>query len=198
MCSGPVLIWWMKSIIYTESAWELHIVQLWERLQNFETKEPISREWCKLLKKARTENPSATTMLAVAQWQMSFLWKDLNHKETTCWKHQSNVWQKQLRILSKNQSQENKISTSFWRCKIPTWLLERHITMPPVGEITLERMTDTRKPSKTLKPLKSKLPTKPYIFSTSFSMLCAESFRDKEITTLRKNYETGTFHASSL
>ena len=38
-------------------------------------------------------------------------------------------------------------------------LLKKHITMPPVGEITLERMTDTRKPSKTLKPLKSKLPT---------------------------------------
>ena len=75
---------------------------------------------------------------------------------------------------------------------------EKLITMPPVGEITLERMTDTRKPSKTPKPLKSKLPTRPYIFSTSFSMLCAESFRDKEITTLRKNYETGTFHASSL
>ena len=75
---------------------------------------------------------------------------------------------------------------------------EKLITMPPVGEITLERMTDTRKPSKTLKTLKSKLPTRPYIFSTSFSMLCAESFRDKEITTLRKNYETGTFHASSL
>ena len=69
---------------------------------------------------------------------------------------------------------------------------------PAVGEITLERMTDTRKPSKTPKPLKSKLPTRPYIFSTSFSMLCAESFRDKEITTLRKNYKTGTFHASSL
>ena len=34
--------------------------------------------------------------------------------------------------------------------------------MPPVGEITLERMTDTRKPSKTLKLLKSKLPTRPY------------------------------------
>ena len=75
---------------------------------------------------------------------------------------------------------------------------EKLITMPPVGEITLERMTDTRKPSKTLKPLKSKLPTRPYIFSTSFSILCAESFRDKEIITLRKNYETGTFHASSL
>ena len=75
---------------------------------------------------------------------------------------------------------------------------EKLITMPPVGEITLERMTDTRKPSKTQKPVKSKLPTRPYIFSISFSMLWAESFRDKEITTLRKNYETGTFHASSL
>ena len=39
---------------------------------------------------------------------------------------------------------------------------EKLITMPPVGEITLERMTDTRKPSKTLTPLKSKLPTRPY------------------------------------
>ena len=38
----------------------------------------------------------------------------------------------------------------------------KHITMPPVREITLERMTGTRKPSKTLKPLKSKLPTRPY------------------------------------
>ena len=35
---------------------------------------------------------------------------------------------------------------------------EKLITMPPAGEITLERMTDTRKPSKTLKPLKNKLP----------------------------------------
>ena len=41
-------------------------------------------------------------------------------------------------------------------------LLENHITMPPVGEITLERMTDTRKPPNTLKPLKNKLPTRPY------------------------------------
>ena len=39
---------------------------------------------------------------------------------------------------------------------------EKLITMPPVGEITLERMTDTRKPSKTLKQLKSKLPARPY------------------------------------
>ena len=34
---------------------------------------------------------------------------------------------------------------------------EKLITMPPVGEITLEGMTDVRKSSKTLKPLKSKL-----------------------------------------
>ena len=39
---------------------------------------------------------------------------------------------------------------------------EKLITRPPVGEITLERMTDTRKPPKTLNPLKSKLPTRPY------------------------------------
>ena len=38
---------------------------------------------------------------------------------------------------------------------------EKLTTMPPVGEITLGRMTDTRKPSKTLKPLTIKLPTRP-------------------------------------
>ena len=45
----------------------------------------------------------------------------------------------------------------------------------------LERMTDIRKPSKTLKPLKSKLPTRLYkiIFGTLFSMLWAESFRNR-------------------
>ena len=77
---------------------------------------------------------------------------------------------------------------------------EKLITMPPVGEITLERMTDTRKPSKTLKPLKRSFQQDHIniIFSTSFSILWAESFRDKEITTLRKNNETGTFDASSL
>ena len=34
--------------------------------------------------------------------------------------------------------------------------------MPPVGEFKLERMTDTKKPSKTLKPLQSKLPARAY------------------------------------
>ena len=73
---------------------------------------------------------------------------------------------------------------------------EKLITMSPVGEIILERMTDTRKPSKTLKPLRASFQQDHIniIFSTSFSMLWAESFRDKEITTLGKNYETGTFH----
>ena len=49
---------------------------------------------------------------------------------------------------------------------------EKLITMPPVGEITLERMTDTRKPSKTLKPLKSKLPTRPYQYYFQYIVQC--------------------------
>ena len=28
MCNGPVLMWWMKYMIYTESVWEPHIVLL--------------------------------------------------------------------------------------------------------------------------------------------------------------------------
>ena len=84
------------------------------------------------------------------------------------------------------------------KCMPLTWLLEKHSTMPAVGGITLERMPDTRKPPKTQKPVKSKLPTRPYIFSISFSMLWEESFRYKEITTLRKKNETGTFHEYSL
>ena len=60
-------------------------------------------------------------------------------------------------------------------------LLEKHITMPPVGEITLERMTNTSKPSKTLKPLKSKLPTRPYIFNTSFSMYAQNRLEIKRL-----------------
>ena len=68
--------------VYIESTWESQVVLLYEWLQNyFETKEPIGREWCKILQKARTAHPSATTMLAVAQWQMSFLWKDSNTRK---------------------------------------------------------------------------------------------------------------------
>ena len=149
--------------VYTESAWESHIVLLYELLQNyFKTKEPIGREWCKILQKARTANPSATTMLAVAQWQMSCLWKDLNTRK----QHVENISQMYV------ENTEEKL-----------------ITMPPVGEITLERMTDTRKPSKTLNPLKSKLPTRPYkhYFQFIVQYVMGRTFRDKEITTLRKN-----------
>ena len=83
--------------VYTESAWESHIVLLYEWLQNyFKTKEPVGREWCKIPQKARTENPSATTMLAVVQWQMSCLWKDLNtrkqHIEDISHKCVKNSW----------------------------------------------------------------------------------------------------------
>ena len=83
--------------VYIESAWESHIVLLYEWLQNyFETKEPIVREWCKILQKARTANPSAITMLAAAQWQTSFLWKDLNtrkqHVENISQMYGKNSW----------------------------------------------------------------------------------------------------------
>ena len=64
MCNGPVLIWWMKYMSrYRICMGITHCATL---LQNIETKEPIRMEWCKLLKKARTANPSATRMLAVA------------------------------------------------------------------------------------------------------------------------------------
>ena len=123
--------------VYTESAWESHIVLLYEWLQNyFKTKEPIRREWCKVLQKARTANPSATTMLAVAQWQMSCLWKDLNTRKL----HVENVSQ----MYVKNSWGEAHYHAS---CQITRKRM---------------RMTDTRKPPKTLKPLKSKLPTRPY------------------------------------
>ena len=52
-------------------------------------------------------------------------------------------------------------SKTLFKCVSKT-VEEKLITMPPVGEITLEGMIDIRKPSKTLKPLKSKLPTRPY------------------------------------
>jgi len=80
--------------VYTESVWESHIVLLYEWLQNyFKTKEPVGKEWCKILQNARTANPSATTMLAVAQ---SCLWKHLNtrkqHVENISQMYVKNSW----------------------------------------------------------------------------------------------------------
>ena len=48
------------------------------------------------------------------------------------------------------------------KVQILTWLLEKHITMPPVGEITLERMTDTRKTIKDTKNIEEHASTSPY------------------------------------
>ena len=79
--------------VYTESARESHIVLLYEWLQNyFKTKEPIGREWCKILQKARTANPSATTMLPSDRC----LWKDLNtrkqHVQNSSQMYVKNSW----------------------------------------------------------------------------------------------------------
>ena len=72
-----------------------------------------------------------------------------------------------IRCMTKTTEDSVKVATK--RKQDQRILLKLQDT-DTVAEITLERMTDTRKPSKTLKPLKSKLPTRPYIFSTSFSM----------------------------
>ena len=132
--------------VYTESAWESHIVLLYEWLQNyfktkewlqnyFKTKEPIGREWCKILQKARTANPSATTMLAVAQWQMSCLWKDFNTRK----QHVENISQ----MCTKKQLR---------RSSLPCHLSER----------LHSRGWQTPGNHQRHKPLKSKLPTRPY------------------------------------
>ena len=141
--------------VYIESAWESQVVLLYKWLQNyFKIKEPIGREWCKILQKARTANPSANTMLAVAQWQMSFLWKDLNtrkqHVENISQMYGKNSWG----FCQRSNQKKTKSAHPFEGTRY--WLgCSKHIIMPPVREITLERMTATWKPSTTLKPLKS-------------------------------------------
>ena len=132
--------------VYTESAWESHVVLLYEWLQNFQTKEPSRRDWCKILKKARTANPSATTVLAVAQWQMSFLWKDLSTRKQHVENSQmygKNSWGFCQRSNQKKTRSAHPFESARLGCSRSIF------TMPFVGEITLERMTDTRKPSDT-------------------------------------------------
>ena len=132
-------------------------------------------EWCQILQKARTANPSATTMLAVAQWQISCLWKDLNTRK----QHVENISQ----MYVKNS----------WR--------EAHYHATCRRDYTREddRNQETIKDTKTIdEQASNKTIFKHYFQYIIISMLWAESFRDTEITTLRKNYETGTFHASSL
>ena len=122
--------------VYTESVWESHSVLLYEWLQNyFKTKEPIGRSDVRSSKKREQQ---------IRQQQQ-------------CWLLPSD----RCLVCEKTWIQENNMLKTLVRCMSKT-AEEKLITMPPVGEITLERMTDTRKPSKTLKPLKSKLPTRPY------------------------------------
>ena len=61
-----------------------------------------------------------------------------------------------------------------------------------------DRHQETIKDTKTIEESSFQQDHVNIIFNTSFSMLWAESFRDKEITTLRKHNETGTLYASSL
>ena len=172
MCNGPVLIWWMKYMsIYRICMGIIHCATLWMIAELFYNK----RTRRKNIQKARTANPSTTTMLAIAQGQMSCLWKDLNTRK----QHVKNISQ----MYAKNR----------WG--------EAHYHATCRRDYTLEddRHQETIKDTKTIEDQASnKTIIINNIFSTSFSMLWAESFRDKEITTLRKNYETGTFHASSL
>ena len=98
-------------------------------------------------------------LLAVAQWLMSCLWKDLNTRKEHV--ENSQMYGKHSRGFCQSSNQKKTRSAHpFESARLGC---SRSIfTMPFVGEITLERMTDTRKPSKTLKPLKSKFPTWPY------------------------------------
>ena len=121
--------------VYIESTWESQVVLLYEWLQNyFETKEPIGREWCKILQKARTANPSATTKLAVAQWQMSYLWKDLNtrkqHVENISQMYDKNSWGLCLRSNQKKTRSAHPFEGArYWlgcsRSTLPCHLSER-------------------------------------------------------------------------
>ena len=183
--------------VHTKSAWELHIVlqERYERLQNFETAH--QKGVSKLLKKARTANPLATRLLAVTQWHV-FLWKGSNHKETTCWKLSKMCDKNSWGLCQRSSHKKIRSAHPFEgaRYDLAAWEAHYHVTC--WRDYTLKRMTDTRTPSKTLKPLKSKLPTRPHIFSTSNNMLQAAAFRDERMATLRQKYETGTFHMSSL
>ena len=57
-----------------------------------------------------------------------------------------------------------------------------------------DRHQETTKDAKTIEEQASNKTT----YFQYIIMLCTELFRDKEITMLRKNYETGTFHTSFL
>ena len=148
--------------VYTESAWESHIVLLYDWQQNyFETKEPIGREWCKILQKARTANPSATTMPAVAQWQMSCLWKDLNtrkqHVENISRMYGKNNWG----VCQRSNQKKTRSAHPFEGARY--WLGCSRSTLPcHLSERLHSRGWQTPGNHQRLKPLKSKLPIRLY------------------------------------
>ena len=169
--------------VYIESAWEAHIVLLYEWQQNyFETKEPIGREWCKILQKARTAKPSATTM-----WQMSFLWKDLNtrkqHVENISQMYGKNIWG----FCQRSNPKKTRSAHPFEGARY--WLgCSRSILPCHLSERLHSRGWQTPGNHQRLKPLKSKLPTGSYTNYFQYIVLyvMGRLFRDKEITTWRK------------
>ena len=78
MCNGPVLIWWMKYMIYTESEWDHTLYYFRNDCRILKQKNPSE---CSDISSSKKASTSASTMLAVTQWQMSFLWKDLNTRK---------------------------------------------------------------------------------------------------------------------
>ena len=109
--------------VYAESAWESHIVLLYEWLQNyFKTKNPSEGSDVRSSKKREQQIRQ--------QPQCQLLPSD------------------RCLVCEKTWIQENNMLKTLVKCVSKT-AEEKLITMPPVGEITLEGMTDIRKPSDT-------------------------------------------------
>ena len=107
----------MKYTIYTKSAWEPHIVLLYEWLQNFETKEPTRREWCKLLKKWEQQTHQQPQCELLPSDRCLFCETTQitrkQHAENISQMYDKNSWGFCQRS-NNNKKQKNKISTSFW------------------------------------------------------------------------------------
>ena len=203
MCYGPLLIWWMKYVsiyrICMGFAWEWHIVLLYEWLQNYlETKEPIGREWCKILQKSENiQSISIHNANCCPLTDVVFVWKDLNtmkqHVENISQMYGKNSWGFCQRSNQKKTGSAHPFEGArYWfgcsRSTLPCHLLERlhwRGWQTPGNHQRHSRASFQQDHIK-------------IIFNTSFSMLRAESSRDKEITMLRKHCETGTLHASFL
>ena len=148
-------------------------------------KNPSEEDDTSSSKKARTASPSTIWVMLPANRSLLC---DKNHEVHSMSKSWSNVGQKQLKNLLKKKLKRNKINTAFWRSRILTSLIGKHIIMPPVGDTPLHRMTDSRQPSKTAKPLKSKLLKRP-LFSAlhHFTDSVTERFIVERMAMLRES-----------